>query len=395
MKINILISIENFSSTGGAALTMLDFANLLTDHNVYTCCRNVVDESTNNKIIPLCGEDYSKFVKENDIQLIHYFKSEGLLYFDEIVKTLKRSNLYVPIITTVCQKPSFEGCALTLNEIINSSKLVFIDKAAYNDKVYFYIRKKNKRMIYFGFSSEIIYETSKKKNVPHNSVIFGCGCTLNKIYERYLEVFDKIQCYNKKLVYVGSCKNSWIEEKVLNRDNIEIYPLLEYKLWQNLCKNFDIFLYVLSPNTYSSIDGNLGLAMLYEIPPIVYGPAAPKERIKHGVNGFIAKTEKDVVKYAELLAHNESLRRTMGKEARISTIENFTMNETIKLYDKLYKKVLLENPHKKNVFLINLIYLFISNIINWKKRMIAKKKYVKRKIKLLIKMLIRYNKIIG
>jgi len=377
---NILILIENFYSTGGAALTMLEFANSLLDHQVFTCCRNLVDVPANNKILQLKGEDLPRFVEEKAIQLIHYFKSDGLFYFNEIIENLKLSTLKVPIITTVCQKPSFESCALTLNEITNSTKIIFIDRAAYNDKVYFYIKPSLKRLIYFGFSSEIINETNNIKKYPHDSVVFGCGCTLNKLYEGYIDIYDKIECPDKKLVYVGASENSWIEEKALNRKDIEIYPLLENKLWQNMCKDFDIFLYLLSPETYSSIDGNLGLAMLYEIPPIVYGPPAPKERIVHGVNGFVAKTEKDIVKYAGMLIHDVELRKSIGKKARASTIENFTMKKTVELYVKLYNEVLEEELNVKNVFLIRLLYLSIYKIKDWNKMLIAKRDYIKRKM---------------
>jgi len=73
---------------------------------------------------------YNLFITES-YDLIHWFKVESSVLFDEHCGKIKRKNRLLPIITTVCQYPRKFKLRLTPNEI-HYNQHFFIDKHVYN-----------------------------------------------------------------------------------------------------------------------------------------------------------------------------------------------------------------------------------------------------------------------
>ena len=291
-------------------------------------------------------------IENGENVLVHYYLSGGMKgngIFHKVINCLKENGISVPILTTVLQKPSYAYCMLTPFVIRNSNHIVFIDKASYNDSLYSFIPAHRKSMFYCSFpipKDKIKHldklAESRLEHKKEERFVYGRGSVINKCPKDTIEVFNQIDVTSKHFIICGVGDDSWIAKKASHCNNITTYPNKTFKEWELICSTFDVFLYYLPEDTYSSLDGNLGLAMKLGIPPIVYGPDAPKERIIHGVNGFIANTKDDIVKYAKMLYDDDELRGRIGKNARDMTYKMLHNNQTIDGYNDLYNLLLTQ-----------------------------------------------------
>ena len=282
--------------------------------------------------------------------IVHYYLSggkKGRGIFFKLVNCCKFHGLTIPIVTTVLQRPSYAYCMLSPYIIHHSSHIVFIDKASYNDSLYSFIPAERKSMFYcnFPFPAHEIAKLDQLAKVRDNHnknerFVYGRGSVINKCPQDTIEVFEQIDVGPKYFVICGVDDDSWIAKKARYKKNIKTYPNKSFEEWKLICSTFDVFLYYLPKDTYSSLDGNLGLAMRLGIPPIVYGPDAPKERIVQGVNGFVAETKDEILRYAKLLFEDDELRKTIGKNARDMTYSMFHGRQTLDGYVSLYKRLL-------------------------------------------------------
>jgi len=295
---------------------------------------------------------YNIFLVEN-YDLIHWFKADSSILFDELCEEMKRKNRILPVITTVCQYPREFRLKLTPNEIQYSQKIVFIDKHAYNCDYNKYIPNENKRMIYFGiYYNEIQlqkYNTEKAIN-SQTEIIFGRGSSLNKCHRKIIDWFNAINISNKKFCIVGIGENAeWLKKEIqkYNLENtIEIVPHLSFDKWLDKVNTFDVFLYQIPLDSYSSIDGTMQAAMLLGKPVVYYGSESPKELLVHGESGFIATNKEEFIHYATLLASNQKLRTQMGNKAKERILTEFNWHITVEKYNKLYAQVITSKLSK-------------------------------------------------
>lgn len=75
--------------------------------------------------------------------------------------------------------------------------------------------------------------------------------------------------------------------------------------------------------------------------PGVYADVYPYSKtIKHGVNGFVARTTNQWVEHLSQLIDSEELRREMGEKARDNVEENFSFQNNISIWKKNYEEIL-------------------------------------------------------
>ena len=78
--------------------------------------------------------------------------------------------------------------------------------------------------------------------------------------------------------------------------------------------------------------------------PVIVSPAAEYLPIvKQGQNGFLARTSDEWIKYIELLRDNPRKRFLIGKQARLTVLNRFSLEEQGKLYLRLFKRLLKES----------------------------------------------------
>jgi len=149
----ILYVINNIN-IGGATDALLYIVQNCTTNSRKIICRN--NYLQNIEIVEGSGKlIYNTFIAES-YDLIHYFKAESSVLFDELCEEMKRKNRILPIITTVCQYPREFKLRLTPNEIQYNQQIVFIDKHAYNCEYNKHIPTERKTMTRYKYKNTIM-----------------------------------------------------------------------------------------------------------------------------------------------------------------------------------------------------------------------------------------------
>lgn len=377
----VLFIIERYNEGGGATIALLSYINNNREISDYCIVCREIYRRFDSSVSVKEGDEYCIYeeIVRKHFDLIHFFRAGGADFFENSIKFLISKGVNLPIITTVCQKPSYDGLWLTPYEIRHSDVLVFIDKAAYDDRMYSFISSNHKRMIYFGFDEHMLNLTEnmlKDYHLSSETVVYGRGSSLNKCPSDMFDVFDRIRT-PKSFVIVGNGSNievEWIKRQSASRDYsielIEGKPLFE---WLKILNTFDVFLYYLPSNIYSSLDGTLRQAMLLEKPVVFCGPEAPREGLFHGENALIADTADDIPNLCEQLYLNYDLRKKLGKNARKSTIEILSLKSTINQYNDLMKELISSKRcnNMRNVPLSFYIKYYSRRLAAYIKRVIA------------------------
>lgn len=377
----ILYIINNLNIGGATDALICILKNSTYDSRKIICKNNYLADISNLDIE--VEEGNGRLVFDTFIQaeydLIHWFRAESALLFEELCMEMVAQKRILSIVTTVCQYPREFRLRLTPNEIKYNQCIVFIDKHAYACKFNKSILNDRKQMIYFGihYDENLYTRYNKLSPIGENvDVKFGRGSSLNKCPKDMIAWFSKINVPQKKFCVVGvGDKPGWLKKEITKyklETNVEIIPHLNFDEWLLKVSSFDIFLYQIPLNSYSSIDGTMQAAMLLSKPIVYYGSESPKELIEHGVSGFIANNKREFIHYATLLATDTELRLQIGQKANERLISEFNWKVTVENYRTLYQKVLSLEPTKsvlsfQYVFLYNLariIYLIRFNLVS-------------------------------
>lgn len=343
----VLFLIQNYSIIDGTSMVLYEYIEENEEIDNYKIiCRRYKDKQTAINLVSVNSfKELEQEIESGNYCIIHYFKTHGYDLFDWTIKILKKLNMSVPIITTICQKPSYKGLLLSPKEIRLSNVLVFIDKASFYDKLYPFIPIEKKRLNYFGRQQsniELTKEILSRRSKNAKYIIIGRGSSLNKCPRDIIEIYNKIRIPYKKLVIVGITSNSWLHKLTLNREDIVLIPPVSYNEWLEICNTFDVFWYYIPKTSHSSIDGTLGDAMLLEKPVVYMGSEAPKERFSEG-DGCVAESEGEMLNYLEVLGSDDKLRYDIGKKARNRIIDMFSLKTTITNYNHYYREIVRVN----------------------------------------------------
>ena len=295
------------------------------------------------------------FIKKGDL-VVHFFRGH---FSNLLLEMLQLTGNNIPVIITVCQSPSYKNLWLTPFELKHAWQIVFIDKAAYNNRIIRFIPDRSKMQIYLTGKKNIHHYNDIHKIDNNTNIVFGRGSTSIKCPKNMFEVFDKIEIPNKLFRIVGIEGDSWIRDEAAKRDNVEVYGLLPLCEWEEVCNSFDVFLYQLPKDCYASLDGTLGLAMMLKKPVVYMGCEAPKERFRHAINGFVANTVEEMAHYATLLGKDENLRKKIGEAGRESCINDFKYEERVEKYQEVYKRLTIYRPYKIPISYV--IQFFFNN----------------------------------
>lgn len=386
---NIAILTNSYSTNGGASKSIRECAKELQQrgYNVVVICAKTSCEIVPDILHVVCRDsELSELFKQFDPDLVLFFKAAKSLVKESIysryVRVKNEEGLNIKSIMIVCQQPSNPDTILTTFEIKNSDHIIFIDKTAFNDSLYHFIPEEMKSWTYLSIPDDgpnpIDQYVKTDYSIRNNEIVFGRGSSFGKCPRNILAPFDKIRVSGrKKFVIVGvPRRRNWLSNIIKERTDVVTYPLIAFNEWMSLANSFDIGLYILPSNAHSSIDGTLGQMMRIGLPVIVGGAPAPKERIVHGVNGFIADTVPEMIHYAEMLANDQTLREKIGKNARQSTLDLNSKSWIDKL-ERIIKDIFCSNeeievsiplPAKLK---INTIYV-VSLIEAWMVRPVSK-----------------------
>ena len=339
MKIRVLIIHEFYSKNDGSSVALRGYLHDNKDIDYLVLARNVHSEDIKIKEIG-CYNDVEEILRSEKFDVIHNFRLKGYTLFRWVLRSMKKLDLNIKIVTTINQRPSFVKCLLSPKEIEHTSVIIFIDNTAKKDSLLSFIPEYRKKCIYYCTSRMDLfnlYYIKRKKVHKHGShVIFGRGSSVDKCPRDMIDNFNAIPYKDKEFRIVGVPEDSWVMGNAAGIDNIKCIPYLSLEDWYEELMKFDVYLYQIPENSHSSLDSTLGAAMLMGIPVVYYGAEAPKERLKHGINSFVADRKEKIAEYCEMLAQDIDLRIKIGENGHQSNLKQFNWVNTVNSYNSIY-----------------------------------------------------------
>lgn len=345
-RYNVVFCIEQYSENGGATFALREYIECNSKLNkVVVLTNNIALTGQHDfEVFDINQTDLNILFSKSKFDYIHFYHANGYSVLKKLLTFIKKNGINLSVLTTVCQKPSYPGYWLSPFEIRNSNLLVYIDYTASKDKMYTFVNKDKKQVIYIGCSNSLIEITDEinkcyKPNQKSNKICYGRGSYLLKCPKNMFVVFDEIPS-PKEFVIVGSGPEEykeWIYDEIARRNSFDIQYKegTSFSDWLKIAKSFDVFLYHLPENAWSSVDGTLVQAMLLEKPVIYCGPSAPKEILKHMYNALVADKESEIPDLCKLLKRDINLREKLSQNARNTILTDFRMTYSCEKYNKI------------------------------------------------------------
>jgi L-malate glycosyltransferase len=189
---------------------------------------------------------------------------------------------------------------------------------------------------------DYIDNLKSKFNIQSGDFVIGCVSRLKK-QEQLLQALNYLT-EEVKLIFVG------IEEKSEFQSIISGYPV-PHKIYfegninglqvLNYYKIFDVHIL---PSTMEGLSQSLLEAMALEVPVIATAAAGNLDLIKDGENGLLYE-DRNFIQLAEkikFLMNNKNLRSKLKEKGRITALEDFSMEQTIKGYENFFSGLIEE-----------------------------------------------------
>ena len=228
----VLYLIRRCAPLDGAARTLLRLIENNPSVEAHVVCRfsfGCIDSVAVSEV-DSCSA-LQTLIAAGHYDIIHYFRTSGYELFDWAVKALRHLKLKTPIITTICQRPSYPQLLPSVAELTQSVRVVMIDRAAMNDPLFDFIAADRKRHIYFGATQRDIELTEQLAAAWHPTpgrVVFGRGSTPGKVPADYCKITDRINVPGKHVVIAGIPVNSPVRRQAEGRDYVEMVDALPY-----------------------------------------------------------------------------------------------------------------------------------------------------------------------
>lgn len=192
------------------------------------------------------------------------------------------------------------------------------------------IKLKNSNKIYniVNINNKIIKYPIKKR--PNTITYIG---ELEKIkgVDRLLKAAPK----DTNILIVGGGSQKNYLKKIANKNTI-FTGKINQKYIPHIYKISDII--VLPTRWQEPLSRTLTEALFFGKPILATDKGGNKEQVKHNINGFIIKSQKEFTEKLNLLTKNKKLREKMGKESRKLYNKNFKPDTLIKKIIEMYKK---------------------------------------------------------
>jgi glycosyltransferase involved in cell wall biosynthesis len=223
------------------------------------------------------------------------------------------------------------------NNIIKNSSCVIVLNS-YIEKYLFSQGVKNVELISNGVTVQ-----NFSNNGDHNYILYAGRFDWNKNVFSLVKAFSKIahSYSNFSLQLVGGGDQEEIIRAFLKEKNIEsrvkIYPWISRE--EVLEKMSECSVFVL-PSFFEVSPNVLLEAMSSEKPVVAKVNIGTIDIISHGQNGYLYHTEKELEEYLRLLLSDESLRRTIGRNAEKTMTLKFNFPLIAKKYENVFRCIL-------------------------------------------------------
>ncbi|MCR5701981.1 MAG: glycosyltransferase family 4 protein [Lachnospiraceae bacterium] len=209
--------------------------------------------------------------------------------------------------------------------------------------------------------SEIVYGLSDikiekvKKEYSNNkiiTIIYVGTFTKSKINGCFSEICNAIIENNKnvRFVMLGDDERAgWLKKRI---SELEINEYFEWKGFVNNVYdelyNADIFLYPLNPFHFGTTENVILEAMAMGLPVIALKQNAEKYIIESEDNGILADDIADIIRWTIRLSEDSDLRERVGKSARKSFKERFSIYDNVKVFRNAINHCLEIKKSQKN-----------------------------------------------
>lgn len=105
-------------------------------------------------------------------------------------------------------------------------------------------------------------------------------------------------------------------------------------------KSFSVFGYPLSKDHYGTCEQVLGEAMRSHCVPVVMNNECESYIVRNGVNGFVANTIEDYVRFIKILRDYPDIRRNMGYKARVESFIRYDHLKMINQWEDVFSKLM-------------------------------------------------------
>jgi glycosyltransferase involved in cell wall biosynthesis len=320
----------------------------------------------------------------HDISKTEIFKKADIIHLHWVGKSMLNLNtlpeIKKPIIWTFRDMwPMTGGCHYSLScknykktcnscPQLNSKNKNDLSTSAQNKKIEVI---KNTKDIHFVTVSRWLKKKALSSKIFKNQKVFSINNTIDCDFFKKVKPahFNKLKIdKNKKILLYGAqnimAKYKGFEifmEALKNLDKDKYHLLIFGKIWNFdlLNKNDIAYDYlgfienkIILREIYSMSDifiassiqdafpKSFAEAMLCETPVVCFNNNSISDVIRHKKNGYVAKdiSVNDFAKGINWLAKNQN--EKMKKECRKFILKNYNSNESVKLYIKLYKKIL-------------------------------------------------------
>ena len=180
-----------------------------------------------------------------------------------------------------------------------------------------------------------VVDMQRYKMIPRPRHQFTVGWIGTPITQKFLEnIYQALKIVSKedhmRIVLIGASQSALqgIEREVISwSEKTEVEAI----------NQFDVGIMPLSNDPFSK--GKCGYKLIQCMAcgvPVVASPVGSNNTIiDHGINGFLAETESDWIRFLKMLKNNQSMREKMGQNARAKINADFSVANIAPIFSKI------------------------------------------------------------
>lgn len=185
------------------------------------------------------------------------------------------------------------------------------------------------------------FVTSSKPE--HDEVIVGFTGTVDygKLHHHFIDMCSKVTTPGVKFQVCSGDSQEHLKAEAERRGISDRFEFLgrvpEVKPY---LQSFDIFGYPLHRKNFATCEQALGEAMMCGAVPVVLNNPAESYIVNHLVNGLVATSEEEYVKYIDLLCTDPVLRKTLSRNAMKKAAILYDADKTVTQWQQIFDEVI-------------------------------------------------------
>ena len=207
--------------------------------------------------------------------------------------------------------------------------------------------------------SEVAAEfTGEKKDSGTVRIFYGAASPHDRDVELVKDALEQILIKNEnaELILIGDIKFNYksldLKKRIIKTDRLD---LRDYYYLISQC---DIAVMPLESDLFNSAKSNIKYieASMFSIPSVCSDLYEFSSVVKNGENGFIARNKDEWIKYLQLLIDSREKRETVGRAARKTVLERYSLSRLGKQLSSLLEPYSAGKSSKKSILVVNVLY---------------------------------------